>query len=302
MIFRKKKKKNSRSPQLKSASRNVSVNNYYRSPRTVAKPTVIESDQKSDKKKVFNISKFVNFLLFGGAVGLVVFATTLTTYPVVELRKNNANYYDAAVYEAEAQKIIQSNILNRSKLLFQESAFEQKMKERFPEISQARPVAPLGGRRLTVVITVSEPFAYVSSGSDTGIINSDGVLVVKNGQTVPGSLLKLRFTEQQANFNVGSRILTSSEVGLLTQLQAEMKKLEFADESTGEITEALFNVASGQIEASIVQKPFLIKLSTFTDSGIQVGGAVATLRQLDRENGLPVQYIDVRVPGRAFVL
>jgi hypothetical protein len=235
-------------------------------------------------------------------VGLVVFATTLTTYPVVELRKNNANYYDAAVYEAEAQKIIQSNILNRSKLLFQESAFEQKMKERFPEISQARPVAPLGGRRLTVVITVSEPFAYVSSGSDTGIINSDGVLVVKNGQTVPGSLLKLRFTEQQANFDVGSRILTSSEVGLLTQLQAEMKKLEFADESTGEITEALFNVASGQIEASIVQKPFLIKLSTFTDSGIQVGGAVATLRQLDRENGLPVQYIDVRVPGRAFVL
>jgi hypothetical protein len=301
MLF-KKKKKDSRSPQLKPAIRNVQVNNYYRSPRSAAKPTVIDSENKPDKKKNFSFSKFVNFLLFGGAVGLVVFATTLTTYPVIELKKDSANYYDATVYASEAQKIIESNILNRSKLLFQESSFEQQMKKKFPEISQARPVSPIGGRRPTVVITVSDPFAYVSSGSDTGIVNNEGVLVAKNSQTNSEDLLKLRFAEPQTNFDVGSRILTSSEVDLLSKLQAEMRKLEFADKSTGHITEALFNVASGQIEASIVQKPFLVKLSTFTDSDIQVGGAVATLRQLDRENTLPARYIDVRVPGRAFVL
>jgi hypothetical protein len=235
-------------------------------------------------------------------VGLVVFATTLTTTPVIELRKTDAQYYESAVYRKAAEEAIKSNFLNRSKLLFQNVSFEQKLKEQFPEISQVRPVMPLGGRNLSVVITVSDPFAAVFSGSDTGIVNADGVLVVKNSQSVPDDLTKLRFTDPQSNFEVGSRILTSSEVELLKLLQTEMSTLVFKDSTSANISEVLFNVADGQIEAKLQDKSFFIKLSSFNSAEIQVGGAKATLKQLDREDKLPTQYIDVRVPGRAFVI
>jgi hypothetical protein len=81
-----------------------------------------------------------------------------------------------------------------------------------------------------------------------------------------------------------------------------MSDLTFSDGTTAKIDNILFNVADGQLEAKLLNKNFYIKLSSFSDSDIQVGGAKATLRQLDRENRLPSQYIDVRVPGRAFVL
>jgi hypothetical protein len=297
-----KNKKQGRSPNLRPANRNIPVNNYYRSPRNTTKAINTEDQNKKEQKKRINISKIINFLLVGGAVWLVVFATTLTTTPVIELRKDNVAYYEPAIYEKASKEILGSSLLYRSKILFQETSFEQDLKSRFPEISKVTPLIPLGGRNLSIVIAVSEPFAYVSSGSDTGIVNSEGVLVVKNAKSVPDELLKLRFTEAQSNFEVGSRILTTNEVQLLVLLQNEMLSLEFTDKSNAAIKDVLFNVADGQLEARLKEKSFYIKLSSFADTNVQVGGAKATLKQLDRENKLPSQYIDVRVPGRAFAI
>jgi hypothetical protein len=81
-----------------------------------------------------------------------------------------------------------------------------------------------------------------------------------------------------------------------------MKSLVFKDNKPASIQEVLFNVADGQFEAKLVNQPFIIKLSSFNDTDVQVGGAKATLKQLDKEGSLPQKYIDVRVPGRAFVI
>jgi hypothetical protein len=301
MNFGSKKRPTTRKPNIQKQERNLPVTNYYR-PAPV-QPKLSKNENENEKSRGLSFSRVVNYLIAIGAVGLVVFATTLSTNPTVELRKDNAKYYEAAVYEAAASDAAKSSIFNRSKLFFQDTAFIRDMKTKFPEISTVKPIMPLGGRDMSVIITVSEPFAYVTSGTDSGVLNSDGVLVVKNGQSVPDNLINLRFTEPQSNFAVGSRIMTESELNLLTMLVREMKTLQFSDSKNGSIKQVLFNVADGQMEAQLQDKPFFIKLSTFTTDGDQqVGGAVATLKQLDRENILPTKYIDVRVPGRAFVL
>jgi hypothetical protein len=303
MNFGSKKRPTSRKPNIQKPERNLPVTNYYRPAPAQPKLTSTQNQDNSQKRRRLSLTRVVNYLIAIGAVGLVVFATTLSTNPTVELRKDNAKYYEAAVYEAAASDATKASIFNRSKLLFQDTEFIRDLKTKFPEISTVKPIMPLGGRDMTVIITVSEPFAYVTSGNDNGILNSDGVLVVKNGQSVPDNLINLRFTESQSNFAVGSRIMTESELHLLTMLVRETKSLQFSDSKTGIIKQVLFNVADGQMEAQLQDKPFYIKLSTFTTDGDQqVGGAIATLKQLDRENSLPTKYIDVRVPGRAFVL
>jgi hypothetical protein len=297
-----RKQKTSRAPNLTKSGRNMPINNYYRSPKSSSKPTIITNNEGEKKGKKFSLTRAINILIVVGGVGLVVFATTLTTTPKVELKKDNAEYYELSIYEKAAQEAIKSSFLNRSKLLFQSTAFENKLKEMLPEISQVKPLVPIGGRNLSVIITLSEPFAYVSSGSDNGIVNRDGILVVKNGKEVPSDLLRIRFTEPQTNFDVGSRILTSTELDTLSLLQSEMNSLVFVDSTKASIKDVLFDVSQGQIEANLQNKAFFIKLSTFNDGPQQVGGAKATLKQLDRENTLPTKYIDVRVPGRAFVI
>lgn len=297
-----KLRKSKRTPQVDKNYRSVPVNNYYRPPKLKSKKISTKDQNLPEKRRGLTFGKVFNILLVIVGVGLVVFATTLTTSPVVELRKNNAKYYDLPVYQKAAESAIRSSFFNRSKLLFQDKAFEQQLKSEFPEISNVKSSVPLGGRNLSVLITVSEPFAYVSSGSDNGVINKEGVLVTKNNPTVPDGLIKLRFTEPQSNFNVGSRILTADELKLISLADNELSALVFKDGSNASIKEILFNVADGQLEAKLVSKPFYIKFSTFTETDQQVGGAKATLRQLDRENKLPSQYLDIRVPGRAFVL
>lgn len=300
MKFRKEK---GRSAQIKKTHRTVPIANYYRPAQTKPAATVIDTNQGAEKSRRLSLSRIVNYALAIGVLVIIAFSTTLSTNPVIELRKENAKYYESSVYQEAAREAQRSSILNQSKFLFQEASFIQQIKDKYPEVSVVKPLIPIGGRNLTVILAVSEPFAYVSSGSDTGILNREGVLVVKNPQTVPGELINLRFTEPQSNFSVGSRILTSSELDLLSLLVNEMNSLKFQDGATGAIREVLFNVADGQVEAKLQDKPFFVKLSTFTtDSDQQVGGAIATLKQLDKENTLPTSYIDVRVPGRAFVL
>ncbi len=297
-----KKEKNTRSPSLIGNHKSLPVNNYYRSSRAKINSTEVKSGSVEEKKKIsISFTKVFNIFLVAIGVGIVVYATTLTTSPTIELRKTDAAYYEEGVYQNAASVALKKSILNRSKLLFQQTAFENTLKQEFPEISQVKPVIPIGGRDLAVIITVSEPFAVVSSGLNTGIVNKEGVLVVKNTKNIPEGLLTLRFTDEQSNFDVGNRIFTSDELKTLKKLETEMNTLTFKDGSTADIKDILFNVSEGQLEAQLQNKPFYIRLSTFSEGDQQIGGAKATLKQLDNEDALPAEYIDVRVPGRAFV-
>ncbi|AXH78869.1 MAG: hypothetical protein [Circular genetic element sp.] len=278
----------------------MSVNSYYR-PVKNSKSIKLEDSQQKTKTKRLSISKIINFVLIISIVGLVVFATTLSSSPEIQLKKKDIQYYDTVEYQNAAKEFMSDSILNKSKLLFQSTTFESKMRDRFPEISQIASIAPLGGRDLTVVISVSDPFATLANGSQIGILNSDGVLVSTNNlQSDDSGLVKIRFITPQENFNVGSRILTEQEVGLISELDRELDTMTLKDGSKLQINEVLFNVSNGQMEVKFNEKPYYLKLSTFGDADLQVGAVKASLRQLDKDNTLPTKYLDVRVPNRVF--
>lgn len=298
------KQKNKQKRNYKSVD-NIALqkNNYYRSQvktNTRTKNNLTEKENNSTKRKL-TVSSLINILLVIGAFLLAIFATTMNTSPIVEVSGDENISYDIREYERVSGDILSSSLFNRSKILFQQEDFETKLRDYFPEISTVTANVPLGGRSLAVFVSLSKPFAQVYNGENSGIINSEGVLI-KTDVSEDNDLLKVRFAQPQENFELRSRVLTRSEVGLLNSLDKEMESLVFKDGKTAEIKEVLFNVAEGQFEASVNDMPFIIKLSSFNDGDVQVGGAKATLKQLDDENSLPTRYIDIRVPGRAFVI
>ena len=60
-------------------------------------------------------------------------------------------------------------------------------------------------------------------------------------------------------------------------------------------------VSEGQFEVRFKNAVYFLKISTYGDPREQVGGALATLQELESTNQMPGDYIDVRVPGRVFV-
>jgi len=300
MKFRKKQSRRTQDPAIKG--RSMAVNNYYRPKGSKPSAAVDTKEPKTGRLPKLSSMKIVNAAILLLIFAVIVFATTLSPTPVIVLGKDNAQYYQVSTYQQAAAETMKDSVLNRSKFLFQSTSFEEEMKNKFPEISQISAVVPLGDRDLTVLIKVSDPFASVLSGGEKGIINEDGVLVSKGLESSTEGLLFVRFTTPQQNFVVGSRVLTGDEVDLLKLIELELADTKFSDGTTAEVSEVIFNVADGQLEVRLKEKPYFVKVSTFTDGAQQVGSAKATLLQLDREGTQPAQYMDVRVPGRVFVL
>lgn len=283
-----------------TSQRRVSSTDYYR-PQNKPVNSVSTESKLDTKKRKFTISTVINYLLAAVIVGLLLFSTTLSADVDIRVAASDFSYRNKAEYAVVAEEILASSITNRSKLLFRSKNFEQQMIDRFPEVRLIDAILPIAGRSLTVSIRVADPLAKVSSGGQNGVLDSSGVLV-STGNDNSASLLSLRFTSPQTNFSEGSRLITTDEVYLLQLINNELPQIELKGIEALKINEVLFNVAQGQLEVKVTGVDFFLKLSSYGDPDEQVGAVKATLRQLDREGALPKKYLDVRVPGRAFVL
>ncbi len=291
--------------------RSLSSNSYYR-PKNTALSSVETSQKKQTEEtkksrfKLPSIGKLVNFAIVVLFSVLIFFATTLSSTPDVKIAESNFQFRSTSEYQERASSLLNENVLRKSKILFRSQDFEASMIERFPEISAIDAIVPLGGRNLTVSMSLSEPLAVVSNGSEKGIVDENGFLVSKDTENQK-NLYTIRFTTPQDTFDVGSRIFTTEEVNQLQLLSKELSDIELdykGKKLTGlNVTEVLFNVRDGQFEVKLAEVPYIIKLSAYADSEEQVGATKVTLLELHNElKKPPVKYLDARVPGRVFVL
>ncbi|MFT4532183.1 MAG: hypothetical protein ACI9T8_000194 [Candidatus Saccharimonadales bacterium] len=296
MLFSKKKPTRT---ARKLQGRAVSTSSYYRPKNVAAKPTKIVKNSSGSKRKI-SLHKTLNALIAISVVVLLFSATTMSASPDIQFRRNGYAYRDISEYESAAADIMNSSLFNQSKVFFRSFRFEAEMKDRFPEISFIDAVVPIGGRDLTVSLTVSEPLAFVSNGLSTGVINNSGVLVIDNVSA--SGLLNIRFASPQTNFNSGSRLFTRDEISMLQLIMTEIPDVKQLSGIELVIDELLFNVSDGQIEIGFANAAYHVKLSTFTNAQEQVGALKATIEHLDEQGETPSKYVDVRVPGRTFVL
>lgn len=310
MRFRRKQKITSRRARP-SAGHSLSTNSYYRpTSRPVqdlhgidkAKESKQKDSKQADSTRVFRLrpTYISNVLLLALFLVLLFFATTLSSTPNVLIPEGSYSYHNASDYEASAADILNDSLLQRSKLFFRSFDFESSLLQQYPELSNVEAIVPLGGRDLTVALTVSEPLAKVQSGEEKGVLDTNGVLVVADEQDTH-QLYTVRFTTPQGNFFIGSRVLTEDEVQLLSLLESELATLQLKDINSVTIKEVLFNVADGVFEVHMNELPYFIKISSYADAAEQVGAVKVSLEELHKQNQAPKKYLDARVPGRVYV-
>lgn len=310
-------KKTKRSPQITNrSSRSASINSYYRSSNSLAqsqdrnrlKDHTTRQDAERARKNI-SISRVLNTCIVGAIVLLMLIATTLSTNPTIQFARDDVVYQSPLVYQQGAREILESSITNRSKLLFRSQFFEEAMSDAFPEFSSVVAVVPLGGRDLSVLMSSAQPLVLLpmtDSQAQQGsiyIITSAGILVKADPEVIDiATIPTLRFANPLDSMDIGIRLLTSVEVEILQLLEQELQTMTLQGRDNLRIKEVLFNVADGQMEIRIEGFEFFIKISAYSDGAEQVGAMRATLQQLNSDSSLPSRYIDVRVPGRVFVL
>ncbi len=257
------------------------------------------SVDNNDKGKSENkLSKAVNAVILLAVFSSLAYLSYVQTDPVIKLDqkalpRNEADYYDAV------KKEISSSITYKNKLSFSSEKFSEKIKSQFPEVDSIIVEMPIFRHRPTVNITVSEPSArlvtsdksYILDKEGTALFTEDkindrfdtsGLVSINDSSGHPVELGKPVLTEQQINY-----IREVINQGKANNVPAQVFNLEFG----GSAVDIKFQDAS-----------YIVKLSFYEDPR-QSSGAYFALRD-EIANGdvpLPKQYVDLRIPDRAYL-
>lgn len=255
--------------------------------------------QVTEKKSKGVSSSWINgapfWLLLAVFVICLGKVLTLGTDPkIIVVGKNStaANYLQpTSVYEAAGQKILSSSITNRNKLTVNLDGTSSALEQQFPELATVSLSVPLVGSRPLVYVQVAQPSLIVTTPYGNYALNASG-LVLSKLQSVPSNIPVV--VDQSGTRPVlGKQFLPGSTVAYV---QAVV--FQFANAHLSINTFILPSNAPYELEVRLNAQKYLIRMNLEADARVQSGAAIATLQQLG--SNVPIQYLDVRTPGRAY--
>jgi len=224
----------------------------------------------------------------------VVYLSTLSPQP--RLLLSGGTGLGADQYEAVLQELQQESLLNRSKLLIDTRAFEQKIQERFPELGEVTVTIPLAGRRLIVTATPAQPVLVLGTKDGAYIVDKRGRAIM-SAKDAPSSMkdnIPVVQDRTDVDLQVGDYVLPEVSVIFIRDVHAQLVAVKFTPETF------VLTGAPHELEVTLQGESYVIKFDLKGEGDLQAGTYRAVHKRLREQGIVPKQYVDVRVPGRAF--
>lgn len=202
--------------------------------------------------------------------------------------------HPTAVYAAAANRQLNGSVWSRNKITINTASLSQALLKQFPELSSVNVTVPLLAHRPVVYIAATRPVLTLVTGNGSFVIDNTGrALIGNSGLNRPG--LPLLHDQSGLRIQANRQALPATSVGFIQVVVAQLaaKQLAVADMS--------LPPAASELDVRLSGQPYFIKFNLEDDQPReQVGTFLATIAQLKRQNIAPAQYVDVRVPGRAY--
>lgn len=219
-------------------------------------------------------------LTFLGANGHVV---------VIDKTGNLNRDVDVAAYEKTFDDLLGSNILNRNKLTVDTNGIALKMQAMHPELESVTVITPLVGVRPGLYIHVSESVFTLKQDTSSYVLSAAGYVT---GRGAPSSL-PVVVDETGEDVRVTKQLLPSSHVTFMKTIWYQLTKQGIAVDRL-----VLPKAKAFEVDVRLKDKPYYLKFNVTEDASRQSGAAVAVIQKLGETN--PKEYIDLRVPGKAY--
>lgn len=290
--------------QAVPVDRKTSTFSYY----AVARPAQEQSDQSrrkaesSEEKKTRldrrNFLSQVPFWIFIAIVGVcLVKFTTLSSNPTIIVLNQTAvsRLYTQPneVYAKAAKKLLQSNFANHLKLTADSNGISRSLMQQFPELQDISVALPLIGNRPLVYVAVAQPSMMLQKANgETYAINANGFALARTSGQESSSVPVIQ-DQSGVPVAVGKQVLPKKIVDFITISLFQLKSRQQSPS-----TMILPAGSPYELDVHIEGKPFFIKFNLQNDPTEQAGAALAVMHTLG--SSTPNNYIDVRVPGRAY--
>jgi hypothetical protein len=204
---------------------------------------------------------------------------------------------DTQSYQAAAQKAI-TGWQGYSKLTLDRKKTAEKIKTAYPEIVSVDVTTPLFGRSPVVKLELARPTVILSTGPNKYALDQRGLALFDLNRTASDfETTSLPAVEDQTGVQIeaGKPALTSEQISFITEVkhQSEAKQMP--------LTSIILNGGGGELHIKHGDLPYFVKYNLYEDPRKSFGTFYATREYAEQNNVKPVEYIDVRVPERAYV-
>lgn len=239
----------------------------------------------------------------GGVIILVcaVSLLSLSASPrIIVLSPDSGRYYlhSDQTYQQAAAAALKRSIWNRNKVTVNTNAVIMSLQKQFPELASVSVTLPLIGNRPIVYLQPTKPVFILAAANGSYVLGESGKVLLPATQLPADSTLDLPTITAAAvsPAQPGQGALTPAETAFIQTVLAELSARHV---SIGAIS---LPAASEELDVAIHGQPYFVKFNLHDSGGArqQTGTFLAVQAKLRSENITPKQYIDVRVPGRAY--
>lgn len=299
MMFRKKKKAEPRTPKLEY--RRPTAYHYSAKRSRADKLFDRGEDSKEDIRsaKMHRRAREVPTVLALGLILVsVLYLSSLSTTAQIKVEGSQELLRDRSAVQPRADQILSSSLLNRTKLSFEGDKVEAELRKSFPEFADVDVSTPLFRHRPHVVITLARPAALLSTGTNIYLIDDQGRALFDTTRNKPNfdtSDLPLLQDQSTLKVEVGKTALSRTQVAYIQEVRAQTEQKGLKVESMQMVS------GGGELNVRFGGLPYYAKFNFFEDARKSTGTFLAMKEKLDADRVKPAEYVDVRIPERAYV-
>ncbi len=239
-------------------------------------------------------------IIFGGVIILVcgIYMLGLSTDPKIVVYGKRDLLRNEQEYSKQAKAILEKSLSNRSKLTINTQKIETELTSQFAELSSVEVSTSLIRHKPIINLTLASPSAILNTRSSKFLLDENGRALFDINKDTPkfnSSRLPLIEDKTEIPVKLGKPALTSAQVSFIYDivLQSESRQLK--------VSSMDLVSGGGELDVRYEGLPYFVKFNFFEDARKSSGTFFAAKERLELENKLPTEYIDVRIPERAYV-
>ena len=273
-------------------SKGPPITKYYRSgePKSGrSKPP------KKASKIIVNVKRwlvrFINIVIVAGVAAGVVYSLIVRPQPQISI--SSTAYHPESTYRQTASQQLQV-LKNRNKVTLDEQGIVSALQKRYPEISSASIELPIVAQTPTVHISIAAPSFFMNSSGKTYIIDSQGRAVAE-ARSLP-KIKGLSVINDASEFSVtrGSQVLSASAVNFINRVISQFQRAKIP------LDTITLPTLAQELDVRTTDRPYYVKFFLGGEPLQQIGQFIASRNHFDTSSSKPIEYLDVRVPGKIF--
>ncbi|HEX5797061.1 MAG TPA: hypothetical protein VFX86_01575 [Candidatus Saccharimonadales bacterium] len=202
-------------------------------------------------------------------------------------------------YEEGINRQLKSSVFYRNKLTFDAESLRKKIEAAFPEVNETNIAISLFRHRPVVEIRLAKPTTKLITEDRVYILDEEGRALFEqkdaSKQLDTESLLTIRDSSGQS-IELGKPALAESQIGYIREIIGQMKAYK-------KLKPRFFLLSNGGtgLNVRFDGLSYYARFSFYADPRQSSGAFIALYEQFNREGTAPSEYVDLRIPEKAFV-